>query len=122
MKSKIIFVVFVAFFAIATPIQASPNNQSNDELPCDVLKNAFVGTLFGSIGKVLSQYKDERQFRVDKMVEIKNLSSWGQYYWETTLKVTTFSGAHNPPYNHYTITFTNQNPEIQIKAIKVIQE
>ncbi|CAN7491412.1 DUF3888 domain-containing protein [Paenibacillus sp. LjRoot153] len=121
MKTKIILVALITLFAIATPIQANPINPNNDEMPCDVLKDAFVGTLFGSIGNVLSQYKDERQFMADKMLKINRLS-WGQYYWETTLKVTTFSGAHNPPYKHYTITFTNQNPEKQIRAIKVIQE
>ncbi|MFD0717050.1 DUF3888 domain-containing protein [Paenibacillus sp. GCM10027626] len=42
----------------------------------------------------------------------------GQYYWEATLKVTTFEGAHNPPYHYYTITFTNLFSD-QPKVVKV---
>jgi hypothetical protein len=121
MKRKILFVFLVVFFTIVAPIHANPQNQNNVELHCNVLKDAFVWSLLGSIGKVLVRYKDERQFMVDKMLEIKRLDL-GQYYWETTLRVTTFSGAHNPPYHHYTITFTNQNPELEIKAIKVKRE
>ncbi|MBW4083642.1 DUF3888 domain-containing protein [Paenibacillus sp. S150] len=42
----------------------------------------------------------------------------GQYYWEATLKVTTFEGAHNPPYRYYTITFTSLFSE-QPKVLNV---
>jgi hypothetical protein len=121
MKRKVLFVFLVAFLTIVAPIHANPQNHNNGELPCDVLKDAFVWSLFKSIGNVLVQYNDERQFVVEKILDIKRLDL-GQYYWETTLRVTTFSGAHNPPYHHYTITFSNQNPELEIKAIKIIRE
>ncbi|AIQ11701.1 DUF3888 domain-containing protein [Paenibacillus durus] len=80
--------------------------QENVQAQCDVLRDAFIWSLFDPIGKVLAGYDDDRQFMVDKLVEIKRLEQ-GQYYWEATLKVTTFEGAHNPPYHSYTVTFTN---------------
>ncbi|NUU63634.1 hypothetical protein [Paenibacillus agri] len=47
--------------------------QESAQLPCDVVKDAFVSTLFKPIGTVLAQYNDERQFMVDKVVEVKRL-------------------------------------------------
>ena len=50
-------------------------------------------------------------------VEVKRLEQ-GQYYWETTLKVTTFEGPHNPPYHSYIITFTNLfSNEVIVKKV-----
>ncbi|QWU17294.1 Protein of unknown function [Paenibacillus sophorae] len=91
--------------------------QEDIQLQCDVLRDAFIWSLFDPIGKVLAGYDDDRQFMVDKLVEIKRLEQ-GQYYWEATLKVTTFEGAHNPPYHNYTITFTNLFSK-QPKAVNV---
>ncbi|GAE07712.1 hypothetical protein JCM10914_3954 [Paenibacillus sp. JCM 10914] len=54
---------------------------------------------------------------VDDVVEVKRLEQ-GQYYWETTLKVTTFEGPHNPPYHYYIITFTNLfSNEVKVKKV-----
>ncbi|GIO12188.1 hypothetical protein J19TS2_17430 [Cohnella xylanilytica] len=73
--------------------------------------------MFKPIDIVLSQYNDKRQFMVDKVVGIQRLEQ-GKYYWEATLKVTTFQGAHNPPYHYYTITFTNLFSD-QLKVVSV---
>lgn len=91
--------------------------QDNAQLSCEVIRDAFVWTLFKPIREVLAQYNDERQFMVDKVVEVKRLEQ-GQYYWEATLKVTTFDGPHNPPYHYYTITFNNLISD-QPKVVKV---
>lgn len=105
--TAVLFVLFFAFFPPQVFAAEPVHEPQNDcQVPCDVLRDAFVWSLFKPIGTVLAQYNDERQFMVDKVVEIKRLEQ-GQYYWKATLKVTTFKGAHNPPYHYYTITFTN---------------
>lgn len=117
--------VLLAFFLSAyTPIQVfateyalRPQDQ-DAQLPCDVLTDAFVSYLFKPITHVLTdKYNDKRQFMVDKVVEVKRLEQ-GQYYWKATLNVTTFEGAHNPPYHYYTITFSNLFSD-QPKVLKV---
>jgi hypothetical protein len=118
-------VVLTAFFSVFSPLH--PIDDETVHRPdhhlqssCDVFRDAFVWSLFKPIGNVLRQYKDERQFMVDNVVEVKRLEQ-GQYYWEATLKVTTFEGAHNPPYEHYIITFTNlssNDDEVKVKKVQ----
>ncbi|MFC3749001.1 DUF3888 domain-containing protein [Paenibacillus sp. GCM10012306] len=118
----VLLVFFLTAF-IPTDVLASGSinrPQESAQLPCDVVKDAFVSTLFKPIGAVLAQYNDERQFVVDQVVEVKRLEQ-GQYYWEATLKVTTFEGAHNPPYHSYIITFTNLYSD-QPKVVSVQRE
>ncbi|NQX46558.1 DUF3888 domain-containing protein [Paenibacillus tritici] len=116
-------VLLVLFLSAFTPsevlaIETTNTTQENVQLPCDVVKDAFVSSLFKPISTVLAKYNDEGQFMVD-MVEVKKLKQ-GQYYWEATIKVTTFEGAHNPPYHYYTVTLTNLFSE-QPKVLKAQQ-
>lgn len=113
-------VVLAASLSVSTPLHTFANETAhrpnNQQSSCDVPRDAFVWFLFKQIGNVLRQYKDERQFMVDD-VEVKRLEQ-GQYYWETTLKVTTFEGPHNPPYHKYIITFTNLfSNEVIVKKV-----
>jgi hypothetical protein len=117
-------VVLTTFFSVFTPLhtisaETVPHPKLHLQSSCDVFRDAFVSSLFKPIGSVLRQYKDERQFMVDNVAEVKRLEQ-GQYYWEATLKVTTFEGAHNPPYQHYNITFTNLFSN-EVKVKKVLQ-
>lgn len=114
-------IVLAASLSVSAPLHADANetaNRSNHQQPsCDVVRDAFVWFFFRPIGSVLRQYKDDRQFMVDDVVEVKRLEQ-GQYYWETTLKVTTFEGPHNPPYHSYTITFINMlSNEVVVKKV-----
>jgi hypothetical protein len=116
-------IILTVFLSVSTPLNVLANESvhrpsQTSQSPCDVLRDAFVWSLFKPIGSVLEQYKDERQFIVDNVVKVKRLEQ-GQYYWEATLKVTTFEGAHNPPYKHYLITFTNLfSNEVTVKNVK----
>ncbi|MCY9589657.1 DUF3888 domain-containing protein [Paenibacillus chitinolyticus] len=115
-------VVLAASLFVSAPIHtgaSEPAHRLNNQpqSSCEVLRDAFVWSLFKPIGIVLRQYNDERQFMVDDVVEVKRLKQ-GQYYWETTLKVTTFEGPHNPPYHKYIITFTNLfSNEVKVKKV-----
>lgn len=107
--------VSTPLLTVASETALRPNRQQQSS--CDELRDAFVWFLSKPIGNVLRQYKDERQFMVDDVVEVKRLEQ-GQYYWDTTLKVTTFEGAHNPPYHNYIITFTNLfSSEVKVKKV-----
>jgi hypothetical protein len=114
--------VLAASLTVSTPLQTSANEPAHRPNPqqqssCGVLRDAFVWFLFKPIGNVLRNFNDERQFMVDDIVEVKRLEQ-GQYYWETTLKVTTFEGPHNPPYHNYIITFTNLfSNEVKVKKV-----
>ncbi|SDW08650.1 DUF3888 domain-containing protein [Paenibacillus sp. CF384] len=104
-------VLLAVSMALSAPVNTNTNESADrtknqQQSSCDVLKDAFVWTLFKPIENVIREYNDERQFMVDDVVEVKHLKP-GQYYWEATLKVSTFEGPHNEPYHHYIITFTN---------------
>lgn len=118
MRSKIITLVLSLSLVLSFHAKAeSSSDPTQEQTSCDVIKDAFVWSLFKPIGNVLSQYNDNRQFTVDKIVSVKRLEQ-GQYYWEATLKVTTFEGAHNPPYLYYTMTFNNLSSDGP-KAVKI---
>jgi hypothetical protein len=94
LRKSLITVLLVSILSCNLPLQTQAfktevKPKEIVQLPCDVLKDAFVWSLSKSIGQVLAENNDNRQFMVDQVEEIKRLKL-GQYYWEATLKVTTF--------------------------------
>ena len=49
--------------------------------------------------------------------DIKRLCNKGQFYFQTTVMVETWTGAHNPPYGLETLTLVNGPGEPRIRVI-----
>ncbi|ASA24897.1 hypothetical protein [Paenibacillus donghaensis] len=70
LQKRLVTVLLAAVLSVFTPNQVlavgSVNRpQEKDQLPCEVIRDAFLWTLFKPIREVLTQYNDERQFMVD---------------------------------------------------------
>lgn len=116
MKKRIlILVTFLTLFSYSH-VQAETVTKNDVQLRDDVI----LDLLFPSIDKALEkhfgkpkQYYCEQILQINKMVENKTYS-----YFNVTLQVTTFEGAHDFPYDLVTITFSNKN-SMEWRAIDV---
>ncbi|NYE07496.1 hypothetical protein F4694_004307 [Bacillus niacini] len=73
--------------------------------------DVIIYLLFPFIYKEIeNHYGEPKQFYNQKILKIKKLRE-GSYLFNVTVQVTTFEGAHNPPYDVVTITFSNKVSE-----------
>lgn len=90
----------VLLLSFSTIIAVSVNNddiQVRDELILDLL--------FPLMYKELEKrYGEPKQYEDDKILKINKKRD---NYFDITVQVTTFEGAHNPPHDLVTITFSN---------------
>lgn len=81
---------------------------------CKFLEEQFTGMLFPYIQEAIkSYYGENRAFMDAKLLELKK-SGQGQYTFTAKVQVTTFVGAHNPPYGIETITIIKDLGKIYV--------
>lgn len=103
-KSFVILIVFLTLFSFS-PVQAETETKNDIQLRDDLI---FI-LLYPSIQQELKkQYGEIKQNYCGNITQIKKLSQ-GSYLFNVTVQVTTFEGAHNPPHDLVTITFSNEN-------------
>jgi Protein of unknown function (DUF3888) len=114
-KSLLILIACLTLFSYS-PVKAETVTKNDVQLRDDVILNL----LFPSIDKALEkhfgkpkQYYCEQILQIKKKVEHKTYS-----YFNVTVQVTTFEGAHDFPYDLVTITFSNKN-SMEWRAIDV---
>ncbi|QSO48465.1 DUF3888 domain-containing protein [Alicyclobacillus mengziensis] len=118
------YVSFVAVIMSLTclvpvvPAQPIQNNRSNTIEPDtrEVLYRDFLLTMLSPyIQQAITDYYGEhRSFGLyqAQFKDIKRLCDKGQFYFEATVVVETWTGAHNPPFGLETITLANYPPMI----------
>lgn len=110
-KSFFIFIACLTLFAYS-PVKAKTETINDVQLRDDVI---FI-MLYPSIQQELKkQYGEIKQNMCGKITQIKQLPI-GSYLFNVTVQVTTFEGAHSPPHDLVTITFSNEKT-IEWKAI-----
>lgn len=70
---------------------------------------------------LLSPYIDKvvpEQFYFDKVLSLKRLRQ-GSYYFEIKFQITTFVGAHNPPYKTYIVKVRQDPHGTYVDNIKI---
>lgn len=104
MKKFILIVIACLFLFPFTPVKAETVNNNKIQLRDDLI---FI-LLYPSIQQELKkQYGEIKQNYCGKITQIKKLPQ-GSYLFNVTVQVTTFEGAHNPPHDLVTITFSNE--------------
>ena len=101
---KLIIVAMVCLLLVPnTQVKAETVNTDGIQLRDDLI---FI-LLYPLIQKELEkQYGEIKQNDCATITQIKKLRE-GSYFFDVTVQVTTFEGAHNPPNDLVTITFTN---------------
>jgi len=105
-KSLLILIACFAFFSYS-PVKAETITKNDVQLRDDVIINLLFPFIYKEIEK---HYGEPKQFYNQKILKIKKLRE-GSFLFNVTVKVTTFEGAHNPPYDLVTITFSNKVSE-----------
>lgn len=109
MRKMLLVLLFASMLSFnANPVQAKRDIPVNDEK-----SQLIYSFLIPSIMKGINNYYGEfRQFDNPEFIYIKNLKPGGYGKFEVKLKVETFVGAHNPPYNTEVLTFLVENDKI----------
>ncbi|WP_256816836.1 DUF3888 domain-containing protein [Cytobacillus sp. Bac17] len=104
-KSLLILVACLTLFS-CSPVQAETVTKNDVQLRDDVILNL----LWPSIDKALEKHFGKpKQFYCDRILQIKKVEPYETYsYFNVTVQVTTFEGAHDIPYDLVTFTFSNK--------------
>ncbi|MEH6947692.1 DUF3888 domain-containing protein [Bacillus sp. JJ634] len=101
-KTFLILIAFLTLFSYS-PVQAETVTKSDVQLRDDLI---YI-LLYPSIQQELEkQYGEIKQIECGNIIQIKKPPQGG-YSFNVTVQATTFEGAHNPPYDLVTITFSN---------------
>ncbi|MDH5164446.1 DUF3888 domain-containing protein [Heyndrickxia oleronia] len=102
-KSLLILIVCLTFFSYS-PVKAESLTKNDVLLRNDLI---FI-MLYPLIQQELKKHYGEiKQNMCGKIKQIKLLPI-GSYLFNVTVQVTTFEGAHSPPHDLVTITFSNE--------------
>lgn len=101
---KSILILFACFTLFCySPVKADTITKNDVQLRDELILNL----LFPLIDKELEKHFGKpKQYYCQQILKIKKLEQ-GSYYFDVTVQVTTFEGAHNPPYDLVTIKFSN---------------
>lgn len=100
-KSLLILITFLTLFS---PVQAETVTENDIQLRDDVI---FI-MLYPLIQQELEkQYGEIKQNECAKIIKIERLPI-GTYIFNVTVQLITFEGAHDPPNDLVTITFSNE--------------
>ncbi|MFJ5763693.1 DUF3888 domain-containing protein [Neobacillus sp. NPDC093182] len=104
MKKSILIFISCFFLVPFTPIKAETVTNNDIQLRDDLI---FI-MLYPSIQQELKkQYGEIKQNHCGEIIQIMKLPI-GSYLFNVTVQVTTFEGAHSPPNDLVTITFSNE--------------
>ncbi|MDR7002059.1 DUF3888 domain-containing protein [Neobacillus niacini] len=102
-KSLFIFIACLTLFSYS-PVKAETVTKNDIQLRDDLI----LILLYPSIQQELKkQYGEIKQNYCGKITQIKKLPQ-GSYLFNVTVQVITFEGAHGPPNDLVTITFSNE--------------
>lgn len=102
-KGLTILIACLTLFSYS-PVKAETVTKDDVQLRDDLI---FI-MLYPSIQQELKkQYREIKQNMCGKITQIRKLPI-GSYLFNVTVQVTTFEGAHSPPHDLVTITFSNE--------------
>ncbi|MGJ7919727.1 DUF3888 domain-containing protein [Neobacillus sp. LXY-4] len=114
MKKNLLILISFLTLSSYSPGQAETVTKNDVQIRDDLIYIMLAPLIYKEIEK---QYGINKQFDCGKIIQIKKQDQGG-YSFDVTVQVTTFEGAHNPPYDLVTITFSNhQSPSPDWRAV-----
>lgn len=100
MKKRIIILLLIITTIFSQQVNA-------EDIDHELLKGAFIESMLDHISNVVSKHGTGRLWYrgIEKILEIKRPDPNHITSYAVTIQVTTFEGAHNPPYANETMTF-----------------
>ena len=112
------FLILIACFTLFSfsPVQAETITKKNIQLRDDVILDLLFPSIYKAIEK---HFGKPKQYYCPQILQIKEKVEHETYrYFNVTVQLTTFEGAHDFPYDLVTITFSNKN-SMEWRAIDV---
>ncbi|MBM6617728.1 DUF3888 domain-containing protein [Bacillus suaedaesalsae] len=104
-KSLLILIAFVTLFSYS-PVQAETEAKKDISLRDDIILNLLFLPIYKAID---NHFGKPKQFYCEKILQINEKVEHETYrYYNVTVQLTTFEGAHDLPYDLVTITFSNK--------------
>lgn len=101
---KFLFILVSSFYLLSySPVKAETINKNELQLRDDLIY-ILINPLINK--ELIKHYGERKQHYCAIITKIKKLQQ-GSYFFDVTIQVTTFEGAHNPPNDLVTITFSN---------------
>ncbi|MFP7474200.1 DUF3888 domain-containing protein [Niallia taxi] len=114
-RKFLLLITFLTLFSYSS-VQAETVTKKDVQLRDDVI----LDLLFPYINNTLEEhFNNSKQFYCDKILQIKKKDEQKNYtYYNITVQMKTFEGAHDYPYDLVTITFSNKYSEWKAIDIK----
>ncbi|KAB2331543.1 DUF3888 domain-containing protein [Cytobacillus depressus] len=104
-KSLVILMACLTLFSFS-PVQAETVTKKDIQLRDDIILNLLFLPIYKAIEK---HFGEPKQFYCQQILQIKEKVEHETYrYFNVTVQLTTFEGAHDFPYDLVTITFSNK--------------
>ena len=114
-KSLLILIACFTLFSFS-PVQAETVTKKDIQLRDDVILDLLFPSIYKAIEK---HFGKPKQYYCEQVLQIKEKVEHETYhYFNVTVQLTTFEGAHDFPYDLVTITFSNKN-SMEWRAIDV---
>jgi hypothetical protein len=101
-KCLLILFAFLTLFCFS-PVKAETITKNDVQLRDELILNLLFPLIYKEIEK---HFGEPKQYCCQQILQIKKLEQ-GSFFFDVTVQVTTFEGAHNPPNDLVTITITN---------------
>ncbi|MCS1383573.1 DUF3888 domain-containing protein [Lysinibacillus sphaericus] len=102
-KIIIVSLLFMCFLAINSAFANSDIEYFPQNQPPSIIELAFLRELGLPILETMSSYGDNQLFEFERIEKIERNRQYD--YYDVSLRVISFEGAHNPPYKLINITF-----------------
>lgn len=116
-RKLLLLITFLSLFSYSS-FQAETVTKNDVQLRNDVILDLLFPYIFNTLEK---HFDKPKQFYCEKILQIKKKEEQKAAfsYYNVTVQMKTFEGAHDSPYDLVTITFSNKNgPEWQAIDIK----
>lgn len=105
-RKLLLLITFLTFFSYSS-VHADTLNKNDVQLRDNVILDLLFPSIYNTLEK---HFGKPKQFYCDKILQIKKMEEQKNYtYYNVTVQMKTFEGAHDFPFDIVTITFSNKN-------------
>ncbi len=122
--STIFLVPLVSLYLLLlSNVDHMPSSVSMTETREQLLEGFSLYMIYPYIqDSLVDYYGHPKQFWQDKIIDIRRVEIDLRNFYEITVQLQTFEGAHNPPYGKDTITYRTKEYSTSLKMIKFKHE
>lgn len=103
-RKFLLIITFLTLFSYSY-VHAETLNKNDVQLRDDVILDLLFPSIYNTLEK---HFGKPKQFYCDKILQVKKKEEKNYTFYNVTVQMKTFEGAHDYPYDLVTITFSNK--------------